>query len=298
MASAVLALDHALSMHEQWSQSVICALICRLQPDERDTSANPHRRCPFGQWYYGQGSVSLGRHPGFVAIEPEHEEMHRIAAHMLDTSQKGLPIPVQDYETFVNAMNRMRTEIQGLRQEIEEGMTDLDPLTGATGRASMLTKLRTQHEMVKRDLHQCTIAMVDLDHFKGVNDAYGHQAGDSVLIETVHHLLAHLRPYDELFRYGGEEFLLCAPGMSLEQGHDAMERLREGIAAIRFKLGDGLVLGLTVSFGITLLDPAAPVEESIARADQAMYQAKAAGRNQTCIWEPALGRGSPRLWPR
>jgi diguanylate cyclase (GGDEF)-like protein len=174
MAAAVAALDQALYVHEQWCNHVYCSLICRLAPDERDLSDSPHRRCPFGQWYYAQQNSSLGRHPGFVAVETEHEQMHRIAAHILMTS------------------------------------------------------------------------------------------------------------------HAGEEFLLWAAGTDLETGRDAIERLREGIAATGIDVGDGRVLQVTASFGVTLLDPDVPVEESIARADQALYGAKAAGRNQTRTWDPSL----------
>lgn len=288
MTSAVAALDQALYVHEKWSESVYCSLICQLAPDERDLADNPHLRCPFGQWYYAQQDSNLSKHPGFVAVEFEHVQLHRLAAMLLTASHGGSTISVRDYESFVSAMTRMRTEIISLRHEIVDGLTNLDPLTGATSRIGMLTKLRTQQELVKRELQSCTIAMMDLDHFKDVNDNHGHQAGDSVLVETVHWVLKNLRPYDELFRYGGEEFLLCEPETDLDAGHETIERLRTGIAALPITVNDGPPLRLTASFGITLLDQDVPVEESIARADRALYRAKAAGRNQTHIWDPSL----------
>lgn len=100
--------------------------------------------------------------------------------------------------------------------------------------------------------------------------------------------MTHLRPYDEFFRYGGEEFLLCAPGTDMETEYDAVERLCEGLAATPIDVGEGQVLRMTASFGVTLLDPDVPVEESITRADQALYKAKASGRNQARIWAPSI----------
>jgi len=100
--------------------------------------------------------------------------------------------------------------------------------------------------------------------------------------------MTHLRPYDEFFRYGGEEFLLCIPGMNLETGHDAVERVREGLAAITIDVGGGRTVSVTASFGVTLLDADVPVEESISRADKALYRAKAAGRNQALLWDPSM----------
>ncbi len=286
MAAVIAALDQAMYRHEQWVSSVYSSLICRLQPDERDLSDNPHRRCPFGQWYYAQHDPNLSQHPGFIAIAPEHEQLHRLGAHMLITSRANEPIPVRDYDSFANAVTRMRAEMIDLRNELDDAIANLDPLTGAASRTGLLAKLRAQQEIVKRELHSCTITMMDLDLFKNINDEYGHQAGDLVLTHTVRYVINHLRPYDELFRYGGEEFLLCAPGTELDKGHDMIERLREGLAAASIEVSEGRVLRVTASFGLTLLDPQLPVEESVARADQALYQAKTGGRNQTCTWKP------------
>jgi diguanylate cyclase (GGDEF)-like protein len=288
MTAALAELDQALYVHEQWCNSIYCTLVCHLAPDERDLSDNPHRQCLFGQWYYGHQDKGLGLHPGFVAVAAEHEHLHRVAAQMLMTSQTGGLVQVREYEDFVSTITRMRAEILGLKHELEEGLTNLDPLTGATNRLSMLTTLRTQQELVKRKLQSCTISMMDLDSFKAVNDKYGHQVGDTALIETVGCVMAHLRPYDELFRYGGDEFLLLTPATDLETGYAAIERLREEIATTGIDDGDGQTLHVAVSFGITLLDPEVPVEESIARADRALYAAKAAGRNQTRIWYTSM----------
>jgi diguanylate cyclase len=283
MASAVSALDQSLYVHEQWCSHVYACLICHLPPDDRDLSDNPHQRCPFGQWYYAQEGTNLSNHPAFVAIAPEHAQLHEIGARMLLTSQAGEAVPVRDYEGFVNAVTRMRVEIAGLRHELDDGLTNIDPLTGATSRVGMLAKLRIQLQMVKRDLHPCTIAMMDLDLFKNINDRHGHQAGDRVLVEVVRHLMDNLRAYDEFYRYGGDEFLICIPGTDLNAATEAVERLRKDIAALAIDV-DGQPLGVTASFGLAQLDPDVVVEESIARADDALYRAKSAGRDQTQVW--------------
>jgi diguanylate cyclase (GGDEF)-like protein len=286
MSAAIAALEQAAYLHEQWSNAVYASLVCRLPPDERDLADEPHRRCPFGQWYYAQQNTHLSAHAGFVAVSTEHEDLHRRAARLLRLSQAGEPIPVREYDAYVNAMSRLRSEIASLRHELSAALTTRDPLTGAASRLAMLSDLRIQQELVKRDVQPCTIAMMDLDLFKDVNDRYGHQAGDLVLTETVRHVLGRLRPYDELYRYGGEEFLVCTPGSDLATGLAAVERLREEIAGMTVDVGDGTPIRLTASFGVTLLDADVPVEESIARADKALYDAKSAGRNQSCVWRP------------
>ena len=288
ITSALAALNQALYVHEKWSDGIHSALICRSLPDSRDLSSEAHRQCQFGQWYYSEQESNLSQHPAFVAVEVEHERMHEEAAHLLEKSHAGEQVSVRDYERFNSAMTRVRAEILGLIRELDEGLTSLDPLTGATGRVSMLTRLRAELALVKRDVQTCTIAMMDLDNFKVINDDFGHQNGDLVLVETVRFIMSHLRPYDEFFRYGGEEFMLCAPGTDLATGHDLVERLREGVALLTLDGGSGRTLHFTASFGLTMLDPSVAVEESIARADQALYLAKAGGRNQTHVWQASL----------
>jgi len=288
MAATLTALDQSLYRHDQWIKSLLSTLICRLPPDQRDVSESPHRNCPFGQWYYTQQNENLSEHPGFVALATDHELMHGVAAHMLELSTANAPIDVSVYERFDNAATRMREEIRSLRHELGEGLTNLDPLTGASSRVGMLTELRAQQELIKRDLRSCVVAMMDLDRFKAVNDEHGHQAGDAVLAEAARRVMSGLRPYDRFFRYGGEEFLLLAPDVDLESGNALLERLRNSISATPIVLDNGRELPVTSSFGFALLDPDVPVEETIARADRALGRAKEAGRDKALAWDPSL----------
>jgi diguanylate cyclase len=146
MTTALAELDQALYIHEQWCDTIHSTLICRLPADERDLAEKPHILCPFGQWYYARRSEGLGLHPGFVAVETEHEHLHRVAAQMLKTTSANHPAPVREYQDFLSTITRMRSEILGLKNELEEGITNLDPLTGANNRASMLSRLRVQQE--------------------------------------------------------------------------------------------------------------------------------------------------------
>jgi diguanylate cyclase len=285
MRAAVTELDQALYNHEQWSETLYATLACHLPPDERDLAEGAHRKCRFGQWYYGTGAVTFGAHPGFAEIEQEHQRMHRFAAQLLQLSAKGETTSVQNYEHFVSALKRLRLEVETLKRELEETLYNLDPLTGTPGRIGMLTKLREEQELVRRKLHRCAIAMMDLDHFKAINDYYGHVAGDKVLIAFARHLTAGLRPYDKVFRYGGEEFLVVLPDTELPVAENILERLRKELEEMPHE-GDGKgVFHVTVSFGVTLIEPDIPVEQSIDRADKALYLAKLGGRNRTMIWD-------------
>ncbi len=295
MRAALKELEQAAYNHEQWSEMLFSTLICRLPPDQRDVSGDAHRRCRFGQWYYNSGFAALEGHPGFSEIAVEHEHMHKFGAHLLQLSMDGLPISMNEYDRFMAALKRMRLELANIQHELKDALFNLDPLTGTPSRNGMLTKLREQQELVRRNVHTCAIAMMDLDHFKIVNDRYGHLVGDKVLIASSRYVMSNLRPYDKVFRYGGEEFLIYLPNADLQSGRDALDRLREGLETLQHEAADEQEFRVTASFGLALLDPDLPVEQSIDRADQALYAAKAAGRNCTVSWGAATNVAAAKL---
>jgi diguanylate cyclase (GGDEF)-like protein len=289
LRKALKELEQASYNHEQWAEMLHSTLICRLPPDQRDVADDSHRLCRFGQWYYKVGVVEFECHPGFTEIGIEHERMHRAATHLLQLSMQGEHIATIDYDRFVAALKRLRLEIATAQHELRDALFNVDPLTGTPSRVGMLTKLREEQELVKRRVHPCVVAMMDLDHFKTVNDSYGHSVGDKVLVAKSAYIMAHLRPYDKVFRYGGEEFLICLPDTDLQAGHSVIDRLRAELGALPHEAQGKGAFFVTTSFGLTLLDANLPVEQSIERADRALYAAKAAGRNRTADWDASMG---------
>jgi len=283
----VLQLDQAIYNHNKWYESLLRTLVCRLPYDGRDVEKDAHRKCRFGQWYYNHPPHELRNHPGFIAIEAEHERMHRLAAGLLMTEAAGETVSLLDYENFNNSVDNTRLQLQSMKHELEDLLFNHDPLTRAYSRIGMLTKLRELLELVKRNVESCCIAMMDLDHFKTVNDVHGHLAGDKVLAVLAGDIMARLRPYDKLFRYGGEEFLISMPHTDSKSGLNVVERLREGIAASSIHY-EGKEIRIAASFGLTLLDPDVSVEKTVERADRALYAAKSSGRNCTRIWDSSL----------
>jgi len=286
--NAISILDQALFNHIQWTDALNITLICHLRPDARDLDPESHRECRFGQWYYSEEASVVRNNPNFQELEEAHKLMHQRAAHLLTLSSQRQEIPMTDYEQFTHELKRLRLEIETLKRELEDEIYNVDSLTGATSRVGMLTKLREQQELVKRKLESCVIVMMDIDKFKAVNDKYGHLVGDKALMTFAHHVMRHTRPFDRLFRYGGEEFLLCAPHTDIETAHKMIERIRVGLSEIDI-LCDGFPpFHITASFGMTVLDPDVPVSECIDRSDLATYAAKERGRNQTAIWDPSM----------
>ncbi|HET7832744.1 MAG TPA: diguanylate cyclase [Gallionella sp.] len=288
LLAVITQLKEALYNHQQWHAALIRTLVSKLPCDQRDINPDAHKECRFGQWYYGKSTEKIRNHPGFIAMGEEHQRMHQLASMLLIAADNGNPISTIDYDNFSNSLERLRLEISALEKELEELMFNRDPLTGAISRLSIFTALREQQGLVRRNIQSCCIAMMDLDKFKDVNDLHGHAAGDRVLTAAAQYLIRHLRPYDKLFRYGGEEFLLCIPHIELTTAYEVVNKLRQGLAALEINIGETEPIHVSASFGVTLLDPDIPVEASIDRADKAMYAAKSAGRNCVRIWESSM----------
>ncbi len=288
LQGVITQLKEALYNHQQWHTALIRTFVCKLPGDKHDISSVAHTECRFGQWYYSNAPEKLRKHPGFITMGEEHQRLHHLARLLLLAVDAGHPIAALDYDNFANALERLRLEIFALERELEDSLFNRDSLTGAITRFGILPTLRENQELVKRHAQLCYIAMMDLDNFKAVNDLYGHIAGDRVLAASVQYLLKHIRPYDKVFRYGGEEFLLCMPYTELTAGHDRVDELRDGLSALEIDIGEKETIHISASFGLTLLDADTPVETSIDRADKALYAAKFAGRNCVRVWDASM----------
>lgn len=157
---------------------------------------------------------------------------------------------------------------------------ETDALTGLHNRAWFEEVFPKQLELCERTGQQVSLLMVDLDHFKKVNDTYGHTVGDEVLRHMGYLLRHNLRSTDLCARYGGEEMIVLMPGTELVHAHLTAERLRESVAATPLKLEDGRELEIHLSGGIAQWQPGVRLSDLIRSADQALYKAKDAGRNR------------------
>lgn len=285
LQSTLIQLEQAMHNHRQWYDSNIRTLVCGLKSDRRDISENPHQECLFGQWYYGTAPSPLKDHSGFKTIGEVHQHMHQIIKKILKENDEGRKINVLDFDKFANSIQGLQLEIRSLHRELELILYTHDPLTNAINRIDMMPALREIHETSKRNNSTpSSIVMVDLDHFKQINDTYGHAAGDKVLIAISHYLIDQMRPYDKIFRFGGEEFLICMQHTDLANCYSKCEELRNGLGKLSIDIGKKEPILITASFGISLLEPNMTVEESIENADKAMYSAKSSGRNCTVTW--------------
>ncbi len=184
----------------------------------------------------------------------------------------------------------------GIRKSMRrlENYTDLiesrsrtDYLTGAWNRLEIERRIELEISRSKRYASPVALVLFDIDHFKRVNDTYGHEIGDEVLKCLVNFCHAHIREIDVLGRFGGEEFLILMPNTDEGAAFSAAERLRDGVARYICTSRNGEPIRVTISLGVSVLhasavtDPYQEMKRLINQSDQAMYQAKQGGRNQT-----------------
>lgn len=208
---------------------------------------------------------------GLLGAMDEHQRQRDQREHEVAARLQGLAERVAS----------MEQEAQGYRDhlEVQRQKALIDPLTGLPNRAAWSERLEYEVNTWHQQGNSLSLAMLDLDHFKRINDSYGHLAGDKVLkiIATV--LSKHLRPTDFIARFGGEEFVLLMPDSALGGALELGERLRAAIEACPFHF-KGERVTITMSIGMAQFQPGERSDLALKRADEALYRAKAAGRNQ------------------
>ena len=175
---------------------------------------------------------------------------------------------------------------QGLRRlehALSEAASGLDVLTGLRSRLGMEEDLERERDRFVRGGKPFCLVIMDIDHFKKVNDTHGHDAGDQILAGVADHISRNLRPFDDAYRLGGEEFLLCLKETDETGGLVALERVRQTLAEQPFPLADGTSLNITASFGLISSQRNCAIDVMLARADQALYRAKKDGRNRVIV---------------
>jgi two-component system cell cycle response regulator len=204
---------------------------------------------------------------------------------------QGLEAGANDYiskpydNAELQARIRVGQRMLDLQSSLLETQTALayqathDALTGIFNRRAILDRLTQEVSRALRQGGRLSVGMCDIDHFKKINDSFGHQTGDEVLIACAHCLHANLREYDCVGRYGGEEFLVIATGLSGQSDDGLYDRLREQVAAAQIKTKTGNV-SITVSIGTAAGTGQSTVDALLAAADAALYKAKEAGRNR------------------
>ena len=158
----------------------------------------------------------------------------------------------------------------------------VDALTGLKNRRAYNAEAQTELERCQRTGTSFVMMVLDLDHFKSINDTYGHAAGDAILMRVSEALVDHARRYDSVYRIGGEEFVVILADCSADVAATVADRFRAAIEKLVIEI-EGKVIPVTVSIGVSFCDGSQSLEKIFKHADKLLYQAKAQGRNQCCV---------------
>jgi diguanylate cyclase len=205
------------------------------------------------------------------------------AAQLMETGQR-MRTTVQDLRTELQASiadtRKLKEELKRLHNEV---LTD--PLTGLVNRRGLDAAFEQIHQDAAQYGRPCSAILVDVDHFKRVNDSFGHLFGDQVLKSVAGTLRQRARDTDLVARLGGEEFLIVLPDTDARQAQAVAEDMRAFVerAELRSRASAAMITKITISAGVTARRPQDTTTEMIARADSAMYRAKSRGRNQVAL---------------
>lgn len=222
-------------------------------------------------YLFGEGETYLD---GLIAIEPIELYMRVLVSVLFIIFGAYAAVMMDQAERAGHALRESNAELERLKSELEH-LVVADPLTGTFNRRKFHDVLDRAISNATRHDHRFALLMIDIDHFKQINDTYGHQVGDEVLRSFCERINGAVRSADQLFRVGGEEFCLLATVAADENIGPLAEKLRRVVADQPFPVVDKI----TTSIGIAHFREGDTQESIYARADEAMYAAKRKGRN-------------------
>lgn len=194
----------------------------------------------------------------------------------------GLSLMLGAFVAICGEITRMRDRQRQLAAQLQES-ADRDTLTGLYNRRWLARQVPPMLQLAQRHQRPYCACMLDIDHFKLINDQHGHLTGDSALQWVSAQIGNHLRKTDALIRAGGEEFLLLLPETDLHGAHELAERICQHLGTHPFAPAHQTPLAITVSIGVAALHPTDTLDDLISRADNAMYAAKQQGRNRVVL---------------
>ena len=201
-----------------------------------------------------------------------HNELYQLKVSLLKMA-----------ETLEQHIRRLEVELKSY-----ENLAFIDHLTNLYNRRMFLELAEKKLNEAKRYKESLSLIMLDIDHFKRINDTYGHEVGDVALRSLAEILRKNLRASDIVARWGGEEFVIILPKTTLEQAYNVAEKIRKLVAISTIDLPNGEKLKLTVSLGVSSFSGEEDLGELIRRADIALYEAKSKGRNRTEVYRRSL----------
>lgn len=268
--------------HHQWKYLAISQILGKGHQDL--PSLKPKDSCSLSQWLNSGGQQLIPANK-WQEFDLAHSRVHQLADEIIHFAQTKQTEEIYNLlDELEQASNLVSETLLGLIDASITELASFDPLTKLRNRTTLNSFVQQNTSIAKRFNKKLGIILLDIDHFKRINDTYGHLHGDQVLIELASALNEQIRPEDTLFRWGGEEFLII--GISDDNTANNMpqmaERMRRAVEVSLFCANTSHPINITSSFGVIEVNyqDEIPIEEVFAQADKLLYQAKNAGRNQ------------------
>jgi diguanylate cyclase len=280
----------ALERHKQlgaltdWENSVLRA----LATGSPLSAVVAMRASAFGLWLQHKAPLLFDESPELAALMQQVQKMDGMLLPLMVNQQQQKRLAALPLDTtgllrdFFAELEETLFLLNNLFERLADMEVSRDVLTQLYNRRFLPTILRRELDMARKHHNPFCVLMIDVDHFKMVNDEHGHEAGDRVLQHISALLMSHGRASDFYFRYGGEEFLAIINEVTDEQALAVAEKIRSRIAEAEIPLSDEQKLGVTVSIGVAVHQGHPDYRHLINRADEAMYEAKRSGRNRVC----------------
>ncbi|MDQ0503255.1 GGDEF domain-containing protein [Xanthobacter agilis] len=273
----------------EWLQSILFPLL------EGTSNADlvPLAKSTFGLWFHHRAGLIFQGAPGLEVI---HSNLKQIDTIVLPKLQESRPTNGEEMRKLLARLRELVEEIKFVLSDLFQSIAGVeggrDPLTRALNRRFLPTILGREVSIASSTGTPFTILMIDVDHFKQINDRWGHSTGDMVLQQVADVVMDTVRFNDFVFRYGGEEFLIALVEAGVNEGYEIAERVRARLAERRLRLSDGNHVQVTASVGVASYSGHPDYVQLVDAADRALYEAKHSGRNRTVVSQEAFA-GTP-----
>lgn len=276
----VTELDAAVQAHMEWTRRLLRCGILRETPADDVLQRDAHRLCHFGRWFMSRRPIFAGLDDKrVVALETAHRCMHDATRVLCQCLLEGRPGERADLDKFEHNQSALIEHLAHFKTLALARSSHVDALTELPMSHGIAHDFDLLRQQVGRQSHALLVALIDIDHFKRINDEHGHAAGDIVLRRVASVLRETLRTQDQLYRYGGEEFLLLVPLNESDHAVMVADRLLDIIRGLEVVVPGGAVIQPRVTIGAAVTQLGEDMAEVIRRACAALYEAKAAGHD-------------------
>lgn len=271
-------IDQGIEAHLAWNQRLMRCALLHEAPGDDMMQPDAHHQCVFGQWFLGEQDTLNTFDAGLTqALEQHHRAMHDAVRSLCQQAAQGRPADAADLQAYEGGQLAMVANLNLLRQRVADSVLQYDALTGLPLRNGLNYAFDIRQRDAARLGLPLHLAMVDVDHFKKVNDVWGHSVGDLALQHLARLMTGCLRENDIVIRYGGEEFLFLLLGPAPE---GVVKRLLDEVRGHPMPLAGGGALAMTVTAGLTPVRPEDALASAIDRADHALLAGKQQGRDR------------------